>query len=203
MMKVKLSTNARSVKLLQYEHKKVADTTELIFLPPLGKCVMSEVNKMVFMDLKTFDLWAESNIDGFHNEQIELDEVIAPIIQELNLKGYKTKFCCSGHPYTSLNEAFTNSEETAKGLGGLVKTEKTDNEDLPIRALYIAPDDYFYISFDGISSKNFSASLPDGFWWEDDIIRFEYSASGVYEMLEERLNACKTLYQWARKLPSK
>ena len=39
MKKVKLSTNARSVKLLQYELRKVADTTELIFMPPLGKCV--------------------------------------------------------------------------------------------------------------------------------------------------------------------
>ncbi len=96
---------------------------------------------MAFMDLKTFEICAESNIDGFHDEHIEIDEVIAPIIRELNLKGYKTTFCCSGHPYNSLNEAFTNSEETAKGLGGLVKTERKDNKDLPIRALYIVPDD--------------------------------------------------------------
>lgn len=158
---------------------------------------------MAFMDMKTFEIWAESNIDGFHDEHIEIDEVIAPIIRELNLKGYKTKFCCSGHPYTSLNEAFTNSEETAKGLGGLVKTERTDNKDLPIRALYIVPDDYFYVAFDGIRSQDFPVPLPDGFWWEDDTIRFEYSSSGVYELLEERLNACKVLYQWALQLPSK
>ena len=99
------------------------------------------------------EIWAESNIDGFHDEHIEIDEVIAPVIRELNLKGYKTKFCCSGHSYTSLNEAFTNSEETAKGLGGLVKTERTDNEELPIRALYIAPDDYFYISLPSCCSQ--------------------------------------------------
>ena len=55
-------------------------------MPLLGKYVMSEVTEMVFMDLKTYELWAESNIDGFHNEQIELDEVIAPIIRELNSK---------------------------------------------------------------------------------------------------------------------
>ena len=158
---------------------------------------------MAFMDMKTFEIWAESNIDGFHDEHIEIDEVIAPIIRELNLKGYKTKFCCSGHPYISLNEAFTNSAETAKGLGGLVKTERTDNEDLPIRALYIAPDDYFYIVFDGISSQDFLVPLPNGFWWDDNIIRYEYSTDGVYELLEERLNACKALYQWASILPQK
>lgn len=157
---------------------------------------------MVFMDLKTYELWAKSNIDGFHNEQIELDEVIAPIIRELNLKGYRTTFCCSGHPFTSLNEAFTTSEETAKGLGGLVKTEKTDNEELPIRALYIAPDDYFYISFDGISRQEFPVPLPDGFWWdEENTIRYEYTKHGVYELLEERLTVCKALYQWAASLP--
>lgn len=159
---------------------------------------------MAYMNLKTFEIWAESNIDGFHDEHIEIDEVIAPVIRELNLKGYKTKFCCSGHPYTSLNEAFTNSEKTAKGLGGLVKTERTDNKDLPIRALYIAPDDYFYISFDRISSEDFPVPLPDGFWWdEESTIRFDYSTEGIYEMLEERLTACKTLYHWASQLPPK
>lgn len=159
---------------------------------------------MAFMDLKTFEIWATSNIDGFHDEHIEIDEVIAPIIRKLNLKGYKTKFCCSGHPYTSLKEAFTNSEETAKGLGGLVKTERTDNEDLPIRALYIVPDDCFYIAFDGISSQDFSVSLPDGFWWdEESTIRFDYSTDEIYELLEERLNACKALYQWVSQLPPK
>lgn len=159
---------------------------------------------MAFMDMKTFEIWAESNIDGFHNEHIEIDEVIAPIIRELNFKGYKTKFCCSGHPYASLNEAFTNSEETAKGLVGLVKTETTNKADMPIRALYIAPDDFFYISFDGVNGQDFPVPLPDGFWWEEDnSIRYEYSTNGIYELLEERLNACKTLYQWAEKLPHK
>ena len=159
---------------------------------------------MAYMDLKTFEIWAESNIDGFHDGQVEIDETIAPIIRELNLKGYKTKHCCSGHPYISLNEAFTNSEETAKGLVGLVKTEPTDKADLPIRALYIAPDDFFYISFDGMYCQDFSIPLPDGFWWEEDnIIRYEYSTDGIYELLEERLTVCKALYQWAVNLPSK
>jgi len=159
---------------------------------------------MAYMDLNTFEIWAESNIDGFHDEHIEVDELIAPIIRELNLKGYKTKFCCSGHPYYSLNEAFTSSEETAKGLVGLVKTEKTDNADIPIRALYVALDDDFYIAFDGVSSQDFTVPLPDGFWWdEDSIIRYSYSTREVYELLAERLNACKTLYEWANSLSPK
>ena len=31
-------------------------------------------------------------------EIVEVDEMILPVIRILNLKGYRTKFCCSGHP---------------------------------------------------------------------------------------------------------
>ena len=58
---------------------------------PQGKYDMSEVEKMAYYDLKTNEIWAESNIDRFHDEHIEIDEVIAPLIRELNIKGYKTK----------------------------------------------------------------------------------------------------------------
>lgn len=30
-------------------------------------------------------------------EVVEIDELFIPVIAELNKKGYKTKFCCSGH----------------------------------------------------------------------------------------------------------
>ena len=32
---------------------------------------------MAYYDLKTNEIWAESNIDGFHDEHIEIDEVMA------------------------------------------------------------------------------------------------------------------------------
>lgn len=45
---------------------------------------------------------------------IELDELIAPTIIELNNKGYYTRFCCSGHWYstehTATYIAFNNKE---------------------------------------------------------------------------------------------
>ena len=33
-----------------------------------------------------------------NNYKIEIDKNILPIIQELNNKGYGTRFCCEGHP---------------------------------------------------------------------------------------------------------
>ena len=102
---------------------------------------------MAYYDLKTNEIWAESNIDRFHDEHIEIDEVIAPLIRELNIKGYKTKFCCSGHPFYSLCEAMVDSEETAKAFVGLIGTERTENPRVPVRALYVTQDNDFYITF--------------------------------------------------------
>lgn len=173
-------------------------------MSPLDKYDMNEVKEMAYMDMKTFDIWAESNIDGFHDGQVEIDEVIAPIIRELNIKGYKTRFCCSGHPYYSVNEAFTKSEETAKGFVGLIKMEQCENTDFPVRVLYFLADNDFYISFDGVSRSDFGVPLPDGFGWDGDgIIRYWYAETEVYEFLEERLKASKALYKWAVMLPPK
>ena len=43
---------------------------------------------MAYYDLKTNEIWAESNIDGFHDEHIEIDEVIAPLVRELNINDF-------------------------------------------------------------------------------------------------------------------
>ena len=115
------------------------------------------------MNLKTFEIWADSNIDGFENEHFEVDELIAPVIRELNLKGYTTKFCCSGHPYYMFNEAFTKTEKDATAIVGLIDTERCEDANFSVRALYIMPDNDLYIVFAGVSSNDFCLPLPDGF----------------------------------------
>lgn len=158
---------------------------------------------MTYMDTKTFDLWADSNIDGFHEGQVEIDEVIAPIIRELNLKGYKTAFCCSGHPFYSLCEAFVETKDTAKGIVGLIETEPSNRTDYPVRALYVIPDDYFYISFTDNVRDDISKALPDGFIWDNErTIQYIYTQSEFYAFLAERMKASKSLYEWATQLPA-
>ena len=149
---------------------------------PQGKYDMSEVEEMTYYDLKTNEIWAESNIDGFHDEHIEIDELIAPLIRELNIKGYKTKFCCSGHPFYSLCEAMVDSEETAKAFVGLIGTERTENPRVPVRALYVMPDNDFYITFEENEQKAIVLALPDGFEWDD--LQFENAFTLVTICLE-------------------
>lgn len=73
--------------------------------------------------------------------------VYSRFTDQLNIKGYKTKFCCSGHPFYSLCEAMVDSEETAKAFVGLIGTERTENPRVPVRALYVTPDNDFYSGF--------------------------------------------------------
>ena len=51
---------------------------------------------------------------GCDGSVIELDELIAPTIIELNNKGYYTRYCCSGHWYsnehTATYIAFSNKD---------------------------------------------------------------------------------------------
>lgn len=54
---------------------------------------------MACMHKKTFDIY-HNEYHILYDDYVEIDELIAPTIQILNRKGYKTKHCCSGHPFT-------------------------------------------------------------------------------------------------------
>ena len=58
---------------------------------------------MFFINKNTFRI--HTNLSNYENRDdfFEVDELIAPIISILNLKGYKTRFCCSGH-YDTIDE---------------------------------------------------------------------------------------------------
>lgn len=54
--------------------------------------------------LKCFKVYKQKTIKNnmckikdCHGDVVEIDELFIPVIAELNRKGYKTNFCCSGH----------------------------------------------------------------------------------------------------------
>lgn len=56
-----------------------------------------------------------------------------------------------------------DSEETAKAFVGLIGTERTDNPRMPVRALYVTPDNDFYITFEENEQEAITLALPEGF----------------------------------------
>lgn len=77
---------------------------------------------MAFIHKETFKIYNDSMIGDNRLEDIdsffECDDMIAPAISELNIKGYTTAWCCQGHPYNM----FVDDIITAK-LGETVKEQ--------------------------------------------------------------------------------
>lgn len=58
---------------------------------------------MAFIHRDTFKIYNRSKIGDNELQDIdaffEVDDIIAPVISKLNIRGYATKYCCQGHPY--------------------------------------------------------------------------------------------------------
>lgn len=158
---------------------------------------------MAYFNPNTYEIYAGSNIDGFLDGFVEIDEVIAPLIRILNLRGYKTEYCCSGHPLSSVDEIFTDIADAENAFADTLRVEKSIKEKLPYRVIIGAPASNFYISFVTKRERDFPYPLPDGFTWESDsVIRYHYVCKEFYAFLEERLLAANALHRWALRLPT-
>lgn len=126
----------------------------------------------------------------------ECDELMAPIICILNRKGYKTKYCCSGH----VNNDIYNKDEV-----GLIVNNNS---------CYIAFEDDPKTLTDKrfVVPKGFKIEMPmndvrvydylDGSYIEPDwgcIIRKTYRNHAPRFI--QMLNTARVLYLWAEQLP--
>lgn len=126
---------------------------------------------MVYINKDTFEIY--ENLIGYENEldnYFECDEFIAYTIMLLNIKGYKTNYCCAGHIYPE--------RQRYKGNEVLV---------------------YFntYISFEDV--YNFE-SIPDGFYLSRDKKSLHADFEDVNfseDRKEQILEALENLYLWA------
>lgn len=82
-------------------------------------------------------------------EVIEVDELILPVIIELNKKGYFTKHCCAGHYYDKAPNSYISFEE------GVKLPELPNGYVYDQHCKYIIRNDFSqYIDFEIIYSDN-------------------------------------------------
>jgi len=186
---------------------------------------------MAYMHNDSFEILQGSNIDNYLDEYFDVDDLIALPIQTLNRRGYKTQFCCSGHPFESVSELFSELEMTIEHcpIIGVYKIEEATNPTDPKykHRLLVRnpPDRSSYITFE---SGTILPSLPCGFEKKEtevanpnkttcsveggkmaaektekaiSINRNYDEDTSVYDYLIELVSAMRELNEWALSLP--
>lgn len=69
---------------------------------------------MAFIHKNTFKIYNDSKIGNNRLSDIdaffEVDDILAPVISKLNIRGYSTKYSCQGHPYRSFSDDIVTME---------------------------------------------------------------------------------------------
>lgn len=158
---------------------------------------------MAFINKQTWEICNyNSRTDYDENEYFEVDETIALAIAELNKKGYKTSFCCSGHIFDDLSEFRVNAGSHGT-INGVFYEVEEDNE--PKDYDFIQSNGNCYISFG--SYYDFS-NLPKGFICnhnDDDgtVLEKDFvSKAGTLERSFELVDTMSDLYKWVSSLGS-
>ena len=156
---------------------------------------------MAFMHSKTFDIIFNSNIDGYLDDYFEIDDYIAKPVQILNQKGYKTKFCCSGHPYDTVNELTMENDGTDPHelMPGVISVETLSDGWLKV-IVRQAMDCEAYISFD--PTVVLPEQPPEGWYRVSDAIRCRWTHDDdPLVCMQHVFRAMSNLTEWAEKLP--
>lgn len=121
-----------------------------------------EENKLSYINKKTFEITNNLAMDTeeYLNDYFEVDELIAEAVAELNKKGYKTKFSCSGHTYKGEQLGGCDVSVTSEELGRNIKQviENKEKHIFPSKYLLICESDYDEISI--IFEEEYPEILP-------------------------------------------
>lgn len=162
---------------------------------------LERCRSMAYMHSKTFDIIFNSNIDGYLDGYFEIDDYIAKPVQILNHKGYKTKFCCSGHPYDTVNEISMEDDGTDPHelMPGVLSIEPLPNGWLKVLVRQ-AMDCEAYISFD--PEVTLPEQPPEGWYKVPDGIRRRWPHDDdPLVCMQNVYAAMKDLTVWAEGLP--
>ena len=180
---------------------------------------------MAYIHKETFEILNDMP-DDWKDDYFECDELIAPVIRALNLKGYKTAFCCAGHAYSELGEAkvtlLDKNAPPEKAVRGTYYTEplkgkkgwhyvkfKSD----PTRHLYIsfengtvlpAPPKGFEFEADPQQPAGYTVTTLDGETPDQKptIYKDFSNKTSDYSFYRSLLTALRCLLEWAEGLPN-
>ena len=184
---------------------------------------------MAFIHKESFDVIQSCDIEGLDDDYFEVDDLIALPIQILNRKGYKTRFCCAGHPFETLGESVVPFEISVEDsfFVGTFKVEKL--VDGKFRALYRqAQERSSYIIFDkgitlpflpkdfGIDEDKEDGDAPMRVFAVDEngnevpcpldgttkLATYYEEEMPIYEFYAEVIEAMTCLHEWALSLPT-
>ena len=157
---------------------------------------------MSYIHKETFDIIDGTNIDNDLDNYFECDEAIALPIQELNRKGYITKFCCCGHAFPSITEVYLldKQENPLSLFEGAYEYEELDDGRIRVVCRVSACREG-YIVFD--DNSPLPEKLPQH--WEYDqprVMRCYYNDEcDEFELLMTIAYSMQKLYEWAKALP--
>lgn len=169
---------------------------------------------MAYINKKDFSIMQSIN-ELLVKDYFECDDLMAPAISLLNKKGYKTKFCCSGHTYPKHVGSFGKTLPNTYKMREIIYCEKSENlkglypnqiiESNPYYIIHISKVDpiRFYVSFE--DKYNFPHLPEDAFFTnEGRCIRYQYpiDENDVFNNFEIILRMNKSFYEWIEKLPS-
>jgi hypothetical protein len=137
--------------------------------------------------------YRKSSCKECKSKTFECDEWIAPVIRILNHKGYKTKYCCSGHPtYISRTGIRSNGEEVTLPLFHCFNNYIMF--DIPFEELskIMLPEGYEFDKYDERDKGNSTIRYSD-----------QYNPCSYYDAIGHFHKSMKAVYRWANELPSR
>lgn len=147
--------------------------------------------------------------------------MLAPVIQLLNEKGYRTTYCCSGHLFSDIYTDMIYKEDLDSIIENEINILYQENSTtsqtkiaVPYHITYEADiNKSLYVSFKYDIGKFlfYNIALPSGFKWDtikidydEDVqfsIRYYYKENEFFAFKKEQLEIIRRLYNWVKDLP--
>ena len=169
---------------------------------------------MAFINKNDFSIVNRVIDNKMENDYFECDDLIAPAISLLNRKGYKTLFCCSGHPYATIDWALTKDKIIeadedfeilftgySKDVDGI---EDFDIEEYPYYVVHKCfCSDMLYVSFE--DAYNFNTLPGDSYidntnnslYWDPKM-----KSTNDFDVMLKIFQMNQEFYKWVEKLDS-